>query len=141
MADIVIYTDGAARGNPGESASGYIVYENGKIVKKHSEYNGKTTNNRAEYIAVVKALEWCLDNIKNCINKNAALYSDSELVVRQINGVYKIKSPNVKELNKRVRDLANGFKNIGFNNLPREENHIRMVDKELNRLLDYIEEK
>jgi ribonuclease HI len=140
MTEITIYTDGAARGNPGPSASGFLIYLNGRETKKHAEYNGKMTNNSAEYIAVIKALEWSLDNIKDCGKKTLELYSDSELVIRQINKLYKVKSGKMKELNERVINIQKGFKSTKFMNLPREDPHIRRVDAHLNELLDEVKE-
>jgi ribonuclease HI len=132
---ITIYTDGAARGNPGPSASGYVVYRGGEVIRKQFVCNGEATNNYAEYRAILLALEWCRDNLK-ADQEGITLYSDSELVVRQINGHYKVKSKTLMELNREVMALAPKFKGLEFRNVGREEIGIRMVDKQLNILLD-----
>ncbi len=134
-----IYTDGAARGNPGHSASGFMVYgKDGKLLKKHAEYNGIKTNNFAEYRAVMLALEWCLKGLAFPPHATIALYSDSEVVVRQLNGTYKSKSKALQPLKSQVKELEKGFKSVTFNNVPREEEHIKLVDRSLNDLLDSL---
>lgn len=135
---IVIYTDGAARGNPGESASGFMALKNGKVLHKEFEYNGSKTNNYAEYHAIEMALGWCLDHLSSPPSAKISLFSDSELVVRQLNGLYKTKVSNLKDLKKRVDDLVSKFAFVKFENLPREDSRISAVDKELNRLLDKV---
>ena len=136
MNTIAIYTDGAARGNPGQSASGYSIYMDGKQITEGEKYNGKATNNFAEYNAVILALEWCIKNIKEHGKCAAALHSDSELVVRQLNGLYRVKSERMRRLNYEVRSMAALFKSIKFRNLPRSDRRIAAVDARLNRLLD-----
>lgn len=135
MLKVIVYTDGAARGNPGPSASGYSIEDiGGDVISKYSHFNGRQTNNFAEYTAVIKALEWCLENLGE--NIDVELYSDSELVVRQINGRYKVKAEGIKPLNEKAKELAGKFKSITFKNLPREDPGIAKVDKALNHLLD-----
>ena len=136
---ITIYTDGAARGNPGPSASGYMAYHDGKVVAKHFSYNGVETNNYAEYRAVILALEWCRDNLKGPKEVSIRLYSDSELVVRQINGRYKVKSGKLLEMNKAVKALLPHFRKLELMNTSREDKGIALVDKQLNSLLDRME--
>jgi ribonuclease HI len=134
---VIIYTDGAARGNPGPSASGYsICDEHGKQVKGIVTYNGIKTNNFAEYTAVILALEWCTKNIADYKSLDILLYSDSEVVVRQLNGHYKVKAIGLKPLNEKARKLSGEFKSVTFKNLPREHSGIRRVDSALNALLD-----
>ena len=136
MDTITIYTDGASRGNPGHSASGYSIIMNGKRIAGGAKYNGNATNNFAEYNAVILALEWCRDNIASRKECAVNLYSDSELVVRQLGGVYKVKSNEMKRLNGIARALIKEFKGVRFHNLPREDRNISAVDARLNRLLD-----
>lgn len=132
-----IYTDGAARGNPGPSASGFAVYDSlGKELHARSHFNGNKTNNFAEYIAVIRALEWCTENLPKLSEIDIRLYSDSELVVRQINGKYRIKMKPLLLLNQTVRELKSKFRSVSFHNLPRENEFISKVDAGLNRLLD-----
>jgi ribonuclease HI len=130
-----VYTDGAARGNPGPSASGFMVYEGEKLLKGHSEYNGIATNNYAEYKAVLIALKWCIANI-NTNESLIELYSDNELVVRQLNGHYKIKSESLKPLHEEIKELLGRFKKVELGNVKRENIYISAVDRSLNELLD-----
>ncbi len=136
MDTITIYTDGAARGNPGHSASGYSIYLNGKQAARGAKYNGKATNNFAEYNAVILAFEWCIKNIKDHQKCAVELYSDSELVVRQLNRLYKVKSEQMRRLNYEARSMAALFKSVKFRNLPRSDKDIAEVDERLNRMLD-----
>ncbi|MCL4379810.1 ribonuclease HI family protein [Candidatus Marsarchaeota archaeon] len=138
MVRIVIYTDGAARGNPGPSASGYDIYRDGAEATRGVKYNGMATNNFAEYNAVILALGWCIRNMKDHGKCDVELYSDSELVVKQLNGRYKVKSAAMKPLHFEAESLASRFGSIEFRNLPREDQHIKEVDARLNRLLDRI---
>ncbi len=137
MKKITIYTDGAARGNPGESASGYIIYgKDGEILKKHEEYNGVKTNNYAEYNAILLALGWCTKNMGNPEKLGVVLYSDSQLVVNQLNGVYKVKSSDMLEFNERIRTIIGNFGSFKIINVPRENKSIILVDAALNLFLD-----
>lgn len=135
--DIKIYTDGGARGNPGPSASAFIVIKNSKIIHKGSRYLGRATNNEAEYNAVIDAFEWLTkSNIREAINK-VFFNIDSELVVNQLKGNYKTKSENLKPLITRIKILGNILdKEIVYRAVPREDN--RLADKLVNQKLDLI---
>ncbi len=134
---VYVYTDGASRSNPGKSASGYEIFDSShKLLAKKSVYNGVKTNNQAEYIAVIEALgkvgkEYGYAN-------DVDLYSDSELMIRQLRGVYKVKERNLKVLNAKARELIGKFKSVKLNNVPRENGHISSVDASLNELLDTV---
>jgi len=137
--NIYIYTDGASRGNPGKSASGYLILDSSnKPLLKEVFYNGRKTNNFAEYMAIIAALEKVakLYGYEN----NVTLTSDSEVAVKQINGLYKVKEKHLKELNKKVIELASKFKSCKFQNAKRENKFIAIVDRELNRFLDKMED-
>ncbi|MDE1871520.1 MAG: ribonuclease HI family protein [Candidatus Micrarchaeota archaeon] len=136
---LTVYTDGAARGNPGPSASGFMVYEGGKLLHRHSEYNGKSTNNHSEYRAVALALKWCVANL-DAEELHVSLYSDNELVVRQLNGRYKMKSESLRPLNEEIRETSRKFGKIEFRNVRRENIYIAAVDRSLNELLDRMED-
>jgi ribonuclease HI len=138
MTIIYVYTDGAARGNPGPSASGFLIIENGKQIAHGEFYNGIATNNFAEYNAVIKALEACT-SMFDAKNTYIILTSDSEVVVRQLNGIYKIKSDKLRELNAKVIEIAKQFKGVKFENDKRTNKFISKVDKAINNLLDEIE--
>lgn len=132
---IYIYTDGASRSNPGESASGYQIFdEKRKLLVKYSFYNGIKTNNEAEYLAIIAALEKA--GAEFGYTTEILLSSDSQLVVRQINGDYKVKNLGLKALNKKAADLVKKFKNCKLENISRENEYISQVDMELNVLLD-----
>ena len=134
--EFVIFTDGAARGNPGPSASGYMIFENGNKIAEEFVFNGSKTNNYAEYKAIIMALERCKTMLKKADECSARLFSDSELVVKQLNGEYKLKSPDLSPLNRKVVELAAGLGRVEFENVRRENRHISEVDKNLNILLD-----
>ncbi len=134
--EIIIYTDGASRGNPGKSASGFAIYEGEKLIKEDVLYNNIATNNYAEYKAVIGALTWCKNNLKNIKEVNCTVYSDSQLVVNQLNRAYKVKSERILELYKKVNEIAKDFKGIKFVNVRRSDPKIERVDKNINLFLD-----
>jgi ribonuclease HI len=91
---ITIFIDGASRGNPGKASCAYVIYKNGKIVEEKSIFLGVVTNNQAEYWGLIFALERSL-----AINETSIkLFSDSELLVKQLQGFYQVKSENLKPL-------------------------------------------
>lgn len=132
--EIIIYTDGGARGNPGPSASAFIVIRDGKIIYKHSNYLGIATNNEAEYKAVIAAGEWLQKNMPNGIDL-ITFNLDSELVVSQLNRVYKVKSENLKPLYIKVKNTERIINTTTlYKAIPREKN--RLADKLVNEELD-----
>lgn len=132
---LFIYTDGGARGNPGPAAIGVMICdEKGKILKKHSEFIGKTTNNCAEYNALIKALEFALSYSTSQIS----CFLDSQLVVRQLNKLYKVKSPSMRELLLKVRELENKLGKITYNYANRKHERIKLVDRLVNKMLNKI---
>lgn len=134
---LFIYTDGAARGNPGPSASGYLILDKDKkTVAKFSFYNGEMTNNSAEYLAIIAALKKAHGEYGK--GAEIELYSDSELVVNQLNMNYKVRDKKLKVLYEEANGLSKNFAACVFINVPRENRHISAVDRELNKLLDSI---
>ena len=127
----IIYTDGGSRGNPGPSALGAVVGG-----REYGEYLGVMTNNQAEYRAVVFALK----KAKQLIGKKKAeemeveVRMDSELIVRQLNGEYKIKEPELQPLFVEVWNLRLDFKKVDFVHVPREQN--KAADRMVNKALD-----
>lgn len=115
MTDIVIHTDGACRGNPGKASIGVVIADGkGRVLKEVSEYIGITTNNVAEYTAILRALEEAKKLIPadERATTTVELKLDSELAARQLEGVYKIKNKNLYDLyiqihNMRVADFPN----------------------------------
>ena len=135
---IYVYTDGASRGNPGRSASGYSIFGvNGKPLSRLSFYNGMRTNNEAEYLAVIAALGKAAEISGK--DEEVVLRSDSELVIRQLNGEYKVRDSKLKGLNADAKRLMKGLRSCRLENVRREDRHISEVDKDLNRLLDCLE--
>jgi ribonuclease HI len=132
---VIVNTDGGARGNPGPAACSFIVSKNEKVLFKNAFYLGTATNNIAEYTAVLKALEWLRDN--NYLDKNIIFKIDSELVVRQLNGLYKVKDTNLKKIYDKIKFLErNFFFKVSYNHVFREENFLadRLVNEELDRI-------
>lgn len=133
MPKYIIYTDGGARGNPGPAAVGYVVGE-----KEYSEAIGRTTNNVAEYKAVVFALK----KAKQLLTKKVAretdveLRSDSELLVKQLNGEYKIKDADLQPLFIEIWNLKQDFRSMAFVHVPRTRN--KAADRLVNRALDTL---
>lgn len=134
--DLLIYTDGGSRGNPGLAACSFVAIYNGKILIKKSKFLNTATNNIAEYNAVILALEWILENRNIFQNKRVLFNLDSELVVRQLNGVYKIKNEELITLSLQIRKLLKEIgREIFFRHIPREENKIAdaLVNEELDK--------
>lgn len=128
---IVIYTDGASRGNPGPASLGIVVYsESGKTVFECSEKLGNQTNNFAEYSAVKRALEISVE--KNI--KKITLKTDSQLLVRQMIGQYKVKSASIRPLFLACSELAKKVPEIEFMHVRREFN--KRADALANLALD-----
>ncbi|MDE1850344.1 MAG: ribonuclease HI family protein [Candidatus Micrarchaeota archaeon] len=134
---ITAYTDGAARGNPGPSASGYVICDQkGKRIAKMFFYNGRQTNNVAEYLAIIAALKKIDEEFGG--KAELKLFSDSKLVVNQLSGNYKVKDANLKVLHKEASKIAARLAKCEFVSVPRENPLISMVDGKLNELLDNI---
>ncbi len=126
MKKLIIYTDGGARGNPGPAAIGVVICnEKGEEIKKYSQYLGKNfTNNEAEYQAVIFGLEKVkhLFGKKIAKNQDIEIRSDSELLVQQISGKYKILEPRLQSLFIAVWNLKLDFKNAKFKLIKRAKN-------------------
>jgi len=119
MRKITVYTDGASRGNPGDAGIGVVfIDENGTMVKEISDYIGQTTNNIAEYTALIRALNEAIE--MNC--DEIDIISDSELMVKQINGEYQVKNEGIKNRYKQVQDLLKEFKSYTVTHVRREQN-------------------
>jgi len=119
LTHLTIYTDGASRGNPGEAGAGVIMYNSrGEVIKKIKTYLGVTTNNVAEYMALIIALKEALTLKVDALH----LYSDSELMVRQIKGIYKVKDKKMQVLSGRVQKLLSHFSHYDILSIDRREN-------------------
>jgi ribonuclease HI/probable phosphoglycerate mutase len=121
MADkaLSLFTDGACRGNPGQGGAGALLLGgNGEVVGTAKKYLGHCTNNIAEYRALILGLETALERGTSVIS----IYLDSELLVRQIQGIYRVKNPDLKPLMVEIRDLLDRFDNWKIEHVPRSEN-------------------
>jgi ribonuclease HI len=137
MRKIIIYTDGGSRGNPGPAAIGTVFCnERNQIIKKYSEYLGEMTNNEAEYQAVVFALEKfkALFGKKLAKSTEIELKSDSELLIKQLNGEYKILDEKIQPLFLKIWNLRLDFKKLKFKLISREKN--KEADRLVNEALD-----
>jgi len=123
---IIIHTDGGSRGNPGPSACAFVVEKDGQEIYKASKYLGIETNNYAEYNGVILALEWISKEPQFSNSKLPIIfYSDSELIVRQLIGLYKIKNETLKLLSEKAKKIINENNlEVTFENIPREKNKI-----------------
>lgn len=137
--ELTIHTDGGARGNPGPAAIGVTATESsGETLFEISEYIGHETNNVAEYTAVIHALNRLQEH--NLQSEKITFILDSELIVRQILGTYKVKEPRLKILNQNVREQIQSLKNnhglkaINFINVLRNKN--KRADQLVNQALD-----
>lgn len=119
MKKLTIYTDGASKGNPGDAGIGVIITaEDGSVLCEIGEYIGKTTNNVAEYAALVRGLEEAIKLGATSVE----LSTDSELMARQLAGVYKVKSPNLKPLFEKATMLLRNFAKVTVTHVVREFN-------------------
>lgn len=128
---LYIYTDGASRGNPGEAGAGVVIYNaDGQIMKTTKKYLGHTTNNVAEYLALVIALKEAIKLKAGVVH----LFSDSELVVRQIKGIYKVKDRKMRVLFTEVKKLLSNFIQYSITCIDRRKN--KEADKLANLAID-----
>jgi len=135
---VKVFTDGASRGNPGEAGFGVVIRDTGgKLLEEISGYLGQTTNNVAEYralIAALKALSKYVTGGKKGSHPKIEIFSDSELMVRQVRGLYRVKSPGLLPLYQEAVSLLEGMKTVTLTHIPRELN--READALANRAVD-----
>jgi len=137
MKKLIVYTDGASRGNPGPASIGVVIGdEKGEEIKKYSQFIGQSTNNQAEYEAVIFALKKIksLFGGKKIANMEVEIRSDSELLTSQLSGKYKILDKNIQDLFIKVWNLKIDYKKVEFVLVPREKN--KMADFLANEALD-----
>lgn len=116
---VLVYTDGAARGNPGPAGAGAIVTSpEGEVLAEVAEGLGETTNNVAEYTAAIRGLEAAAA----VGAREVVLRTDSQLLVHQLSGRYRVRATHLQPLHQRVRALAAGFDRVRFEHVPRERN-------------------
>lgn len=126
----VIYSDGGSRGNPGPSASAFIIEDNGRVIAQGGKFLGFNDSGMAEYVAVelalTKAIEMGLTDID--------YYSDNLMVVNQLNGIFKVSNPEFTDVHDRIIKLLFNFRRIHFHHIHREFN--RLADSLVNKILD-----
>jgi ribonuclease HI len=125
------YSDGGSRGNPGPSASGYVVLDmDDNVLHEEGIYLGLGTNNNAEYLS----LKFALEKAKELGAKTVYAFMDSQLVINQMNGIYKIKHPGLFEIYKDIKQLEKDFAKVSYQHVPRALN--KLADAEVNKSLD-----
>lgn len=132
---ITVYCDGGARGNPGPAASSFVILgQQGKVIFKDAEYIGRATNNVAEYKAVIFALEWLVSKKDAKKAEQIIFFLDSQLIVNQLNGVFRIKDKKLVTLAAVVKNIEQDILGkIIYRSIPRAQNQIAdsLVNKEL----------
>lgn len=138
MNKYILYTDGGARGNPGPAAAGVVIYD-AKLteVDKFAHYLGVATNNQAEYQALILGLgriQKIVGDTHKIAETSVEAFMDSELIVKQLSGEYRVKNKQLKPLVAKVEELASEFEAVKFKHILRDKN--TLADKLLNRELD-----
>ncbi|MDD3726666.1 MAG: ribonuclease HI family protein [Candidatus Ratteibacteria bacterium] len=133
MEDITVYIDGASKGNPGKASIGVVIYSNKNLLKKIGASIGDATNNVAEYIALITALIECLYYKP----EKLTIKSDSQLLVRQMQGSYKVKDRYLQKLQFIATRLISLYNSVSFIHIPREEN--KEADRTAENVLKEIE--
>ncbi len=125
-----LHTDGGARGNPGPSGIGVVLALEGQEPKNHAAYLGEKTNNHAEYVALREGLKLAYKaGVTDLI-----CYLDSELVVKQLNGQYRVKHPDLIPLHSEIKSLVKQFSKVSFKHVLRAKN--KQADKLVNEAID-----
>ncbi len=125
--ELTIYTDGASRNNPGEAGAGVYILQDNKPVGEIAQYLGKTTNNIAEYKAAILGLEHAVKQGATRVN----LFADSELLVKQLNGDYKVKNEGLKPLHGKAKELIGKIGSV----------QVRYIRREMNKEADALANK
>ena len=130
---ILVYTDGAARGNPGPAAIGYAIFNlSGKCLERNGKFIDEHTNNEAEY----EALLWALKRAGTYTRDTVKFHSDSELVVHQVNGVYAVKKEHLRKYVEHIQQERRMFRSFKLIHVPRENPRLQIVDNIVNKVLD-----
>jgi len=129
-----VYTDGASRGNGGDSAASFIIVNSNddKVIASGSKYIGKVTNNIAEYIAVYESMKWCMENDIDDVK----VISDSMLVMKQLSGEWKVKHSELRKWRNDIKRITDTFESVYFEWHPREHPMIVKCDLLNNECLD-----
>lgn len=119
----IIYTDGGSRGNPGHAASAFIVTDDkGKKLEEKGYYLGLGTNNEAEYSAVEKALEFLINTYPDVNNADVEVRADSQLVVKQLLNLWKLKNERLRVFYNKIKNLENKIGRVNYKYIPRSKN-------------------
>lgn len=133
--EVKVYADGGSRGNPGPSAGGFVVLDmNDQLLLESGKYLGITTNNQAEYHSLKGGLEAALKMGARKVH----VYMDSQLVIRQMTGHYKVKNRDLWPIHEAIKALLPNFKEVNFTHVPREYN--KLADGMVNKTLDSVKE-
>ena len=133
ISKLYVYTDGGARKNPGPSAIGIVFFDQDKnFIAEYKQCIGVCTNNQAEYKALIKALELA----KAHCRKEILCFLDSELVIKQLNGAYRIKKEELRRLFDILKDIEKAFEKVVYNHVERENQFMKYADKLVNDALD-----
>jgi len=128
---VKVFADGGSRGNPGPSASGFIIMDmEDNILIDRGVYLGVTTNNQAEYTALKLALEEC----HKMEAQEVEVYMDSLLVINQLKGIFKVKNRDLWPIHDNIKQIAKNFKHINYSHVPREFN--KLADAAVNKAMD-----
>ncbi|MBI4397575.1 MAG: ribonuclease HI family protein [Candidatus Omnitrophica bacterium] len=134
-AKVCVYSDGGARGNPGPAAIGILVVsENGEVLREHKECLGEATNNTAEYRGILGALKLAHE----VGAREVTAYMDSEVVMRQLTGAYRVREEHLRKLYESVKKEEKNFAKVIYNHVRREHPMIKHVDRLVNRALDEV---
>lgn len=130
-----VFADGGARGNPGPAAIGFVIKDSkGKVLVEQGKFIGKATNNMAEYQAVIEALKWIIAKRRSSVSA-VQFFLDSQLVVNQLSGIFKIKNFKLRNLIVEVRQLERDLGgNVSYHFIPRGKN--KKADSLVNQSLD-----
>ncbi|HTG00879.1 MAG TPA: ribonuclease HI family protein [Nitrospirota bacterium] len=128
--ELTIFTDGASRNNPGEAGAGVYILRDGMTAGRIARYLGKTTNNVAEYTAAIIGLEHAVAVGASRVK----LFADSELLVKQLNGLYKVKNEGLKPLHGKVKELIARIGSVEVQYIPRAQN--KEADALANKAID-----
>jgi ribonuclease HI len=128
--ELTIFTDGASRNNPGEAGAGVYILRDGEPLERIARYLGRTTNNIAEYTAAIIGLEHALSLGATCVH----LFADSELLVKQLNGLYKVKNEGLKPLHAAAKGLIGKLGKVEVKYVPRAQN--KEADALANQAID-----
>ena len=130
---VKVFIDGGCRGNPGPGAIAALVVDpDGNELDRHSACIGNTTNNRAEYHALIKGLNLCAKHTR----RHVTCFTDSQLVVNQMNGTWRLKNDELRELFQKVRDCERVFDKVVYTHGKRTNPFIQKVDSALNEAFE-----